>query len=96
MTPSKKLNDNNRELLGLLYGLEQRLLKKYSDLLGKMLEHQVYHKKNEARWGIIKMMRDHPFRTVFCGIGLGIVMSVVMGPKLASLGTIIIKLIQGM
>jgi len=37
----------------------------------KLLNHLEYHQNNEAKWGIVKIMRDHPFKTFLAGITIG-------------------------
>jgi len=43
-------------------------------LQDKLIEHLNYHTNNEAKWGIVKIMRDHPFKTLLTGIGIGVSM----------------------
>ena len=68
----------NKELKQELTYLENRLL-------NKILDHQDYHKRNEHRWGLIRIMRNHPFKTILFGILMGISLSLLFGPQIKDL-----------
>ncbi len=55
--------------------LEKRIDERIALLMEKLLEHFAYHKENESRWGVIKLMRDHPFKTMFAGVFIGIIIA---------------------
>ena len=46
-----------------------------AEVLAWQLAHARHHAQNEARWGLVALMRTHPFRTLalgaVCGTGLG-------------------------
>lgn len=42
-------------------------------------EHLLYHKENEHRWGITKLMSLHPWKTLFMGMVIIIVIIILFG-----------------
>lgn len=54
--------------------LEKQILELRTDVQRKLLDHLEYHRENEAKWGLVKIMRDHPFKTLLIGIAIGISM----------------------
>ncbi len=42
-----------------------------ADMLHWRLEHLRYHGSDEAKWGLVKLMREHPFRTLAAGVAFG-------------------------
>ncbi len=51
--------------------LEVRLHAFRADVLKWQLEHTRHHAANEGRWGLVALMREHPFRTLAAGVVLG-------------------------
>lgn len=57
-----------------------------ADILNWRLEHLRYHTNEESRWGLVKLMRDHPFRTLVAGMAAGsLLMAGLTGGQLWSL-----------
>lgn len=52
--------------------LEQEISEVQLILQDKLIEHFNYHRDNEAKWGLVKIMRDHPFKTLLTGIMIGL------------------------
>ncbi|UCD37047.1 MAG: hypothetical protein JSW54_09430 [Fidelibacterota bacterium] len=50
-----------------------------AEVLKWQLEHARYHASHETRWGLVALMRAHPFRTLVVGAGLGVVLAAVLG-----------------
>ncbi len=42
-----------------------------ADMLRWRLEHLRYYDSDEANWGLVKLMREHPFRTLAAGVAVG-------------------------
>ncbi len=55
--------------------LEKEIDRRLNELMRIMIEHLQYHTENEARWGLVKIMRDHPFRTIVAGMFLGMMLA---------------------
>lgn len=51
--------------------LEARLQAFRAEVLKWQLSHLRYHGANESRWGIVGLMRAHPFRTLAVGAAVG-------------------------
>jgi len=70
--------------------LERQIYELRIELQQKLLEHFEYHRENESKWGLVKIMREHPFKTLLIGIliGLGIVGLI----KIDNLLSLIVKL----
>lgn len=51
--------------------LEVRLHAFRAEVLKWQLEHTRHHAANETRWGLVALMREHPFRTLAAGAVLG-------------------------
>ncbi len=51
--------------------LEARLQAFRAEVLKWQLSHLRYHGANESRWGLVGLMRAHPFRTLAVGAGVG-------------------------
>ncbi len=51
--------------------LELRLHAFRAEVLKWQLEHTRHHMANETRWGLVALMREHPFRTLAAGAVLG-------------------------
>ncbi len=51
--------------------LEVRLHAFRAEVLRWQLEHARHHVANETRWGLVALMREHPFRTLGAGMVLG-------------------------
>ena len=56
-----------------LASLEMRFQRFRAESLKWQLEHVKYHNSNEKYWGVVALMRKHPYRTLGLGIGLGLV-----------------------
>lgn len=65
-----------RQLKRDLAQLEKLLDKRLRQLLNKYVLHLKYHEENESKWGLVKIMRDHPFKTMAAGIFSGLMISV--------------------
>ena len=61
--------------------LESRLHAFRAEVLKWQLEHTRYHTANETRWGLVALMRDHPFRTLAVGAALGALLAAGMGAQ---------------
>lgn len=68
------MNDLHRQL----DDLEKTINRTRVDLQEKLLNHLEYHKDNEAKWGLVKIMRDHPFKTLMTGIMIGLALFGIM------------------
>jgi len=51
--------------------LEARFHAFRADVLKWQLEHNRHHEVGEARWGLVALMRAHPFRTLAVGLAVG-------------------------
>ena len=49
-----------------------------AEVLRWHLDHARYHLVNEPRWGLVALMRAHPFRTLAAGAAAGAIMAVGM------------------
>lgn len=58
--------------------LEKRLDERIDLLLKQLVNHRHYHRENENKWGLVKIMRDNPFKTMAAGIFFGLILSVVI------------------
>ncbi len=57
-----------------------------ADILNWRLEHLRYHTNEESHWGLVKLMREHPFRTLVAGMAAGsLLMAGLTGGQLWSL-----------
>ncbi len=68
---------NSRERDRLIQELNQllhELQAKQLDLFERFMEHIEYHHKEEANWGLVKRMKDHPFQTLLLGMLLGAIL----------------------
>ena len=50
-----------------LIRLEARFQAFRAEVLKWQLEHVRYHREEESRWGLVTLMREHPFRTLAIG-----------------------------
>lgn len=82
----------NEELWYLLDELEQRLLQKQNQILEQLIDHLNYHKRNESKWGLVKQMRDHPFKTLFIGFWIGVLLARSLAPEIEGFLAKILKL----
>jgi hypothetical protein len=55
--------------------LEARFHAFRAEVLAWQLEHTRHHVRNEARWGLVALMREHPFRTLAVGLAAGLVLA---------------------
>ena len=62
-----------------LASLEARFHGFRAEMLQWRLEHLAYHMAGESRWGLVKLMSDHPFRTLAAGLALGLALWAVAG-----------------
>ena len=46
-----------------------------AEVLRWQLDHARHHTANEARWGLVALMREHPFRTLAVGAAAGAVLA---------------------
>ncbi len=58
--------------------LEKRIDERINQLLKQLVKHLQYHKENESKWGLVKLMRDNPFKTMATGMFTGFMVSVVI------------------
>ncbi len=42
-----------------------------ADMANWRLEHLRYHANEESNWGLVKLLREHPFRTLVAGMAAG-------------------------
>ena len=80
-----------QELLKALDELENRLRQRQDELFQYLIDHLQYHKENESKWGLVKIMRDHPFRTIAIGIILGIIIALLMNSEINDWVKILIR-----
>ncbi len=80
------------ELLRLLDELEHRLVEKQNEILEQLIAHLNYHKENEGKWGLVKQMRDHPFRTLLIGFWIGVLLAQSLAPEIEHFLAKILKL----
>lgn len=55
--------------------LEARFHAFRAEVLAWQLEHARHHARNEPRWGLVALMREHPFRTLAVGLAAGLVLT---------------------
>ncbi|MFC1619836.1 hypothetical protein ACFL45_07810 [Candidatus Neomarinimicrobiota bacterium] len=55
--------------------LEARFHAFRAEVLAWQLEHARHHVRNEARWGLVALMREHPFRTLVMGLAIGLALA---------------------
>ena len=66
------MNARERDkLINELNQLLQELQRKQLEMFEKLMEHIEYHHKEEANWGLVKRMKDHPFKTLLLGMLMG-------------------------
>jgi ElaB/YqjD/DUF883 family membrane-anchored ribosome-binding protein len=58
--------------------LERRIDERINQLLKQLVNHLQYHTANESKWGLVKIMRDHPFKTMAMGIFTGFILSILI------------------
>lgn len=73
--------------------LQKQLERRQLALFKRLVQHLEYHKKYEARWGLVKIMRDHPFHTISMGITLGIILTLIYGNEVKELFALFIKVV---
>ena len=61
----KQSEKGDNEIKEILYSFKQEYDK-------KLIQHEDYHNKNEAKWGIIKVMSDKPYLGIVVGIFIAI------------------------
>ena len=59
--------------------LEARFHAFRAEVLAWQLEHARHHVENEARWGLVTLMREHPFRTLAAGLAIGLILAALPG-----------------
>jgi hypothetical protein len=59
--------------------LEARFHAFRAEVLAWQLEHARHHTANESRWGLVALMREHPFRTLALGLVAGICLTALSG-----------------
>jgi hypothetical protein len=52
--------------------LEARFHAFRAEVLAWQLEHARHHTANESHWGLVALMREHPFRTLTLGLAAGL------------------------
>ena len=52
------------------------------EVLAWQLEHARHHEHNEERWGLVALMREHPFRTLVTGLAIGVTLAALPGEGL--------------
>ncbi len=62
--------------------LEARFHALRAEVLLWQLSHSRHHEINETRWGLVALMRAHPFRTLAVGAVVGGLLAVVLGVEL--------------
>lgn len=77
-----------------LRDFQKDLERKQLSMFKKLVEHLEYHTKNEAKWGLVKIIRDHPFRAIFAGFSVGMTLAVYFAPTLQQWLHLLIKLIR--
>ena len=55
--------------------LEARFHAFRAEVLAWQLEHARHHAENERRWGLVALMREHPFRTLVTGLAIGVTLA---------------------
>ena len=50
-----------------------------AEVLRWQLEHLRHHAANEASWGLVALMREHPFRTLAAGVAVGALLAAGLG-----------------
>jgi hypothetical protein len=60
-----------------LIRLEARFQAFRAEVLKWQLEHVRYHREQESHWGIVQLMREHPFRTLVIGLLAGMAVAAV-------------------
>jgi ElaB/YqjD/DUF883 family membrane-anchored ribosome-binding protein len=58
--------------------LEHRIDERINQLLKQLVKHLQYHRDNENKWGLVKIMRDNPFKTMAAGIFTGFILSILI------------------
>lgn len=61
--------------------LEARFHAFRADVLRWQLEHTRHHAANETRWGLVALMREHPFRTLAAGVAAGALLAAGLGSQ---------------
>jgi len=59
--------------------LEARFHAFRAEVLKWQLDHTRHHAANEARWGLVALMREHPFRTLAVGAVVGAMLAAGLG-----------------
>ena len=52
----------------------------FTELKSIMVNHETYHELNEAKWGLVKIMSLHPFKTFLVGVGVTVILFLVLFP----------------
>ncbi len=77
-----------------LRDFQKELERKQLSMFKKLVEHLEYHKKNEARWGLVKILRDHPFRTIAIAFLIGMVLAGLLAPDIKEWAAIILGIVK--
>lgn len=68
--------------LAELHDFYKELECKQLDMFNQLVAHLEYHKKHETKWGLIKIMSNHPFRTILAGFAVGVFLALSVGAEI--------------
>lgn len=65
------LDERHQHLCQRLDDLDETVRTLYGALLARLDEHDAYHRRNEHRWGLIRLARRHPWRLAALAFAIG-------------------------
>jgi len=64
---------------------QKELERKQLSMFKKLVDHLEYHNENEAKWGLVKIMRDNPFKVMLAGLMVGALLAFTFGKEIKEL-----------
>lgn len=65
------LDERHQHLCQRLDDLDETVRTLYGALLARLDEHDAYHRRNEHRWGLIRLAQRHPWRLAALAFAIG-------------------------
>lgn len=71
MTSRKSSSGDREQLLQSMEDLLEVLQARQYELYHLFINHMEYHKQNEAKWGLVKIISEHPIKMILAALTLG-------------------------
>lgn len=65
------LDERHQHICQRLDDLDESMRTLYGALVSRMDEHDAYHRRNEHRWGLIRLAQRHPWRLAALAFAIG-------------------------